>query len=137
MTAEVFLDSTILLYACSAAPADVEKQAIANRLILETDFGLSAQVLQEFVSNALRKKVMGISEHKIAATMELSGHVPVLPITRELVLSAIIIRHRFGVSHWDSTIIAAAQELGCHTLYSEDLNHGQDYGGVKVINPFL
>jgi predicted nucleic acid-binding protein len=137
MTAEVFLDSNILLYACSAAPADVEKQVIAERLILETDFALSAQVLQEFVSNALRKKVLGISERKIDATMELSGHVPVLPITRELVLSAIILRRQLPLSHWDSTIIAAAQELGCHTLYSEDLNHRQDYGGVKVINPFL
>lgn len=137
MTAEVFLDSNILLYACSAAPADREKQAIANRLILETDFALSAQVLQEFVANALRKKALGISEGNIAATMELSGCVPVLPVTRELVMSAIIIRLRFGVSHWDSTILAAAKELGCHTLYSEDLNHGQDYAGVRVINPFI
>lgn len=38
---------------------------------------------------------------------------------------------------WDSTVIAAAQELGCKTLYSEHLNHGQDYNGVKISNPFL
>jgi predicted nucleic acid-binding protein len=137
MTAEVFLDSNILLYACSTAPADAEKQSIAERLILETDFALSAQVLQEFVSNALRKGVLGISEQQIAATMELSGHVPVLAVTRELVLSGIILRRRFQVSHWDSTIIAAAREIDCHTLYSEDLNHGQDYDGVQVINPFI
>ncbi len=92
MTAEVFLDSNILLYACSAAPADVEKQVIANSLILETDFALSTQVLQEFIANALRKKILGISENKIDVTMELAGHVPVLPITHELVLSAIILR---------------------------------------------
>ena len=137
MTAEVFLDSNILLYACSAAPADVEKQVIANSLILETDFALSTQVLQEFIANALRKKILGISENKIDATMELAGHVPVLPITHELVLSAIILRRRLQLSHWDACIVAAAQELGCHTLYTEDLNHGQDYGGVKAINPFL
>ncbi len=47
-----------------------------------------------------------------------------------------IIRRRFQLSHWDSTILAAAQELGCHTLYSEDLNHGQSYDGLRVINPF-
>jgi predicted nucleic acid-binding protein len=101
MTAEVFLDSNILLYACSAAPADVEKQVIANSLILETDFALSTQVLQEFIANALRKKILGISENKIDATMELAGHVPVLPITHELVLSAIILRRRLQLSHWD------------------------------------
>jgi predicted nucleic acid-binding protein len=136
MSAEVFLDANILLYACSAAPADREKQSIASQLILEKNFAISAQVLQEFIANALRKKELGISEHGIAATMELSGHVPVLPVTRELLLAAIIIRLRYQVSHWDSTIIAAAQEMVCHTLYSEDLNHGQDYGGVRVINPF-
>ena len=136
MTAEVFLDSNILLYACSNAPADVEKQRIAESLILENDFALSAQVLQEFVSNALRKKTLGITERNIDATMEMSSHLPVLPVTRELVLTAIVLRRRLQLSQRDSTIIAAALELGCHTLYTEDLNHGQDYGGVRVINPF-
>ena len=36
-----------------------------------------------------------------------------------------------------SAIIAAALELGCETVYSEDLNHGQLYAGVRVVNPFL
>ena len=27
--------------------------------------------------------------------------------------------------------------MGCATVYSEDLNSGQDYGGVRVVNPFL
>jgi predicted nucleic acid-binding protein len=137
MTAEVFLDSNILLYACSADPADTKKQARAAELIQETRFALSSQVLQEFISNALRKKALGISESGIDAAIELSGHVPVLPVTRELVLSAVILRRRFQISHWDATILAAAQELGCRILYSEDFNHGQDYDGVRVENPFL
>lgn len=136
MSAEVFLDSNVLLYSCSAAPADAGKRTIAQGLILETNFALSAQVLQEFIANALRKKELGISERGIEATMELCGHVPVLPITRELILSAIILRRQFQISHWDSTIVAAARELGCHTLYTEDLNPGQDYDGVRVVNPF-
>jgi predicted nucleic acid-binding protein len=136
MTAKVFLDSNVLLYACSSAAADAEKQEKAERLILDTDFALSAQVLQEFVANAVRKKALGISERGIDAALELSGHVPVLPVTRELVMSAIILRRRFQLSHWDAAILAAAQELGCQTLYTEDLNHGQDYDGVRVINPF-
>ena len=28
-------------------------------------------------------------------------------------------------------------ELGCTKLYSEDLNHGQTYESVHVINPFV
>jgi predicted nucleic acid-binding protein len=47
------------------------------------------------------------------------------------------LRRRHQLSHWDATFIAAAQELGCHTLYTEDLSHGQEYAGVRIINPFL
>lgn len=137
MTAEAFLDANILLYACSKALRDGDKSQRAKRLILSTPFALSAQVLQEFIANALRKKALGISEANIDATLELASHVRVLPVTYELILIATAIRRRFQVSHWDSTIIAAAKELGCNTLYSEDLNHGQVYDGVTVINPFL
>lgn len=137
MTAEVFLDANILLYACSKAPQDDDKNQRAKHLMLSTPFALSAQVLQEFIANALRKKALGISEANIDATLELASHVRVLPVTHELILIAVAIRRRFRVSHWDSTIIAAAKELGCKTLYSEDLNHGQDYDGVRVTNPFL
>lgn len=137
MTAEIFLDTNILLYACSAALADADKQERAAELIADSRFALSAQVLQEFIANALRKKALGISETGIDAFLELAGQVPVLPVTRELVLSAVILRRRFQISHWDATVLAAGQELGCHTLYTEDLNHGQYYEGLRVINPFL
>jgi predicted nucleic acid-binding protein len=137
MIAEVFLDANILLYACSSAPADRAKQQRAEALILNTPFVLSAQVLQEFIANALRKKALGITEANVDAMLELASHVRVHPITHELILIAVAIRRRFQVSHWDSTIIAAAKELGCKTLYSEDLNHGQVYDSVTVINPFL
>lgn len=47
------------------------------------------------------------------------------------------LRRALQVSHWDATIIASAQNLGCVTLYSEDMSHGQNYGGVRVNNPLL
>ena len=62
---------------------------------------------------------------------------PTLPTTSELVRAAIDIHQRFQLSYWDAAIVAAAKHLGCRTLYSEDLNHGQDYDGVRVVNPFL
>ena len=61
----------------------------------------------------------------------------VQPVTYALILNAWSLRQRFQISHWDATIVAAAQALGCTTLYSEDLNHGQDYDGVRVLNPFV
>jgi predicted nucleic acid-binding protein len=48
----------------------------------------------------------------------------------------VFIDTRFRLSYWDALIIAAAGELGCHTLYSEDFQNDQDYGGVKALNPF-
>jgi predicted nucleic acid-binding protein len=65
MIGEVFLDSNVLLYACSSATADAKKRRIAESLILEGSFALSAQVLQEFIANALRKPSLGINEGNI------------------------------------------------------------------------
>jgi predicted nucleic acid-binding protein len=40
------------------------------------------------------------------------------------------------LSYWDAAILAAAKQMGCRAVYSEDLNAGQDYDGVTVVNPF-
>ena len=136
MTGEVFLDSNVLLYSCSAACEDVAKRKVAEAIILQGSFALSAQVLQEFIANALRKPRLGISEANIDAALEMAAMVRVQPITHEVVVSAVILRRRYSLSHWDATIIAAALELGCDTVYSEDMSDGQDYGGVRVVNPF-
>ncbi len=137
MIAEAFFDTNILLYAGSSALADSRKQRIAEELLLTVPFALSAQVLQEYIANALGKKALGLNEDNITAMLDALTIVEVLPITRELVVRSLQVRRRFQVSHWDASIIAAALELGCKILYTEDLNHDQDYGGVRAINTFL
>ena len=52
-------------------------------------------------------------------------------------MRSIEIARRYQISYWDAAIIAAAGELGATILYTEDLNHGQAYGTVTAINPFL
>ncbi len=136
MIAETFLDANVLLYASSAATEDRAKRRRAQELMLAAPFALSAQVLQEYIANALRKKSLGISEANIEATLTLAAEATVLPITLPLLIAAVNLRRRHQISHWDSTILAAAQDLGCTTLYSEDFSDGQDYDGVKVVNPF-
>jgi len=137
MIVEAFFDTNILLYAGSSAPADSGKQRIAEELLLTVPFALSAQVLQEYIANALGKKALGLNEDNITAILDALAIVEVLPITRELVIRSLQVRRRFQVSHWDASIIAAALELGCKILYTEDLNHDQDYGGVRAVNPFI
>jgi predicted nucleic acid-binding protein len=43
----------------------------------------------------------------------------------------------YNPRYWDAAIIEVARATGCDTVFSEDLNDGQDYGGVRVVNPFV
>jgi predicted nucleic acid-binding protein len=52
------------------------------------------------------------------------------------VLYAIELHEQMGVSFWDAMILTSTNSLGCRVLYSEDLNAGQSYNGVLVVNPF-
>src|SRR5688500_2849623 len=56
MTAAYFIDTNVLLYAASNAPADQAKRQLARSLLAQPDIGFSAQVLQEFYSAATAKK---------------------------------------------------------------------------------
>jgi predicted nucleic acid-binding protein len=47
------------------------------------------------------------------------------------------IHRRYRLSWYDSLIVAAAQQAGCKRLYSEDLQHGQQFGTMTIHNPFL
>jgi predicted nucleic acid-binding protein len=136
MRAEVFCDSNIVLYAASNAPEDAAKRMAARRVLALPGVGFSAQVLQEFYVNATRKQALRLSENEAAAILASLRGFPILPVTEELVFAAIEVKARYQVSYWDAAIIAAAQTLGARELYSEDLNAGQNYSGVRVVNPF-
>jgi predicted nucleic acid-binding protein len=41
-----------------------------------------------------------------------------------------------SLSWWDALVVAAARAGGCRTLLTEDLQHGQDLSGLRVVNPF-
>ena len=60
--------------------------------------------------------------------------LPVQELTFDLLLAAVSITRRFGLSYWDGAILAAAR--ACDIVYSEDLSAGQYYDGTRVINPF-
>jgi predicted nucleic acid-binding protein len=47
------------------------------------------------------------------------------------------LQDRYQLSFWDALIVAAAKFGGCNFLLSEDLQSGQDFDGLLVINPFL
>ncbi|MCB1445849.1 MAG: PIN domain-containing protein [Rhizobiaceae bacterium] len=134
--ADVFLDTNILLYAATARLDSPGKWEIAYGL-LTTPFGTSGQVLGEFYANAVRKGSKPLDDFEARRWVELLSQKPFVPVDANLVRKAIELKTRYQISYWDAAIVAAAEKLGAGTLYSEDLNHGQIYGAVKVINPFL
>ena len=85
---------------------------------------------------ATRKMERPVTVEKVAAFLEKILVFPCVPGTPDLYRRAVRLAQRYGVHPYDAAILAAAQELGARTLYSEDLSHGQTYDGVKVVNPF-
>ncbi len=135
MHADIFLDTNILLYAASRSKSEQRKRAKARELLTLDHVGLSVQVLAEFYVNATAK--LKVPEELVTRVLESLENYQILPLTEAVFWAALAIKKRHQISYWDGAIIAAAAELGCHTVYSEDLNHGQTYNGVRVINPFL
>lgn len=137
--AERFLDTNVLLYAASqqVLPADEGKHEIALGVIGEGEFAISAQVLQEFYANAIKLKPQPLPAAEAERWVDLLGEVECVGIDHRLVSEGIRLSQRYETSYWDGAIIAAAHAAGATTLVSEDLNHGQKYGDVTVVNPFL
>jgi predicted nucleic acid-binding protein len=136
MIATSFIDTNILVYAASNSAADEAKRQIARGLLTAPGIGLSAQVLQEFYVVAVAKRRLQMTHDEATGVLRSLANYPVWPISRELVIEAIDARQRFGISYWDAAILTAARQMGCQTVYSEDLNAGQVYDDVTVVNPF-
>lgn len=133
-----FADTNVLLYAISTDPAEAHKSAIAKELLSAHDLALSVQVLQEFYVQATRASRADALTHDTAtALVETFTRFSVQPITLEIMQAALHTKHRFQLSYWDSAIIEAARSARCDIVLSEDLGSGQDYDGVRVVNPFL
>ena len=129
---DIFVDTNILIYAHDLDAGDHHHRA--SRLI--RDFwdrhevpSVSIQVLQEMHVNLIRK---GVSVAESADTVRRYLSWRVIHNTKTTLRRAFDIQLRWQLSFWDAAIVAAAQQAGARELWSEDLNPGQDYGGVVV-----
>ena len=136
MNAARFLDTNILLYAYDQdAPA---KRTMALRLVEQGwnalgKTAISVQVLQEMHVN-LEKR--GVARPEAGQIIRDYLQWPVVDNSLVLLQAALNEQSRWQLSLWDALILAAARASGAAELVSEDFNHGQDYGGVRAINPF-
>jgi predicted nucleic acid-binding protein len=135
-TTPVFVDTNVLLYAVSTNPVEADKRDAARKVLSENPVCFSVQVAQEFFVNAIRKLTPPLSRADALAFLSVINPAAVVALDYELFEEATKVQERFQISYWDAAIIAAAKRLNCETLYSEDLTDGQNYNGVRVVNPF-
>jgi predicted nucleic acid-binding protein len=133
MPGSAFFDTNVLLYAV----AKNDPRSPRAEELLASGGLVGVQVLNEFVSVARRKLNMpwrDVNEALDAISVLCPSPVPITISTHE---AALKLAERQGYSIYDALIVAAALEAGCATLYSEDLQHGQVFGGrLTVRNPF-
>ena len=139
MNGRSFVDTNILVYDQDAAfPA---KQARARELLTQLwkdrTGRVSIQVCNEYFVTMTRKLKPGLDNETAWNRVEdLAAWEPV-PLDYKTLTKARETQQRYGISWWDSLIVAAAFLSECALIYSEDLSHGQEYFGIRVINPFL
>lgn len=127
-----FFDTNVLIYAVS----DDSRRASADR-ILRDGGAISVQVLNEF-TNVCRNKLRldwARVEEALARFREIFEAIA--PLTVATHAAAVALARDHGLAFYDALIVAAALEVGCQTLYSEDMQHHRKFGDLTIVNPFL
>ncbi len=139
MSGEAFVDTNLLVYAHDrhAGRKAIRAQEILAQLWKENRGVLSTQVLQEFCVNVRRKFQQPLTAEEVREAVLAYKSWRLVVNTANSILRALELEQRYQMSFWDAMIVQAAESAGCEVLYSEDLSHGQEYGGVLVVNPFL
>jgi predicted nucleic acid-binding protein len=139
MSDKCFVDTNVLVYAqdrTAGTKYDVARNLV--RRLWEAQQGvLSTQVLQEFCATLLRKVPQPINYDAVEAALADYFLWEVVVNTSRATLGALRLQQRHSLSFWDALIVYSAQVAEAEVLYSEDLSHGQLYGAVRVVNPFL
>jgi predicted nucleic acid-binding protein len=136
-SARTFLDTNILVYADDTS--DPVKQKTAAALILrhmqQRSGVVSTQVLQEYFVTVTRK--FKADSLRAKEKVELYGAFEVARMDLGDILAAIDMHMLHGFSYWDALVLRMAKQTGCRILLSEDMQHGQEIDGVKIVNPFV
>jgi predicted nucleic acid-binding protein len=134
---KIFIDTNIWVYSLDSKDQEKRNHArqILRKIVDAHQPVLSTQVIQEFYVVATAK--LGADLLGVKNIIHNFHNMEIVNIDLELVEEASDISILSKLSFWDSLIIAAAEKAKCEYIFSEDLNSGQTYRGVKVLNPFL
>ena len=137
MSDRAFVDTNVLVYLFDGdAPA---KRRRARTLIaaLGPSMVISTQVLQEFYVSVTRKLEKPLAPADAEAALRDLAALDVVVVDVPIIHAAVTLSRRHQLSLWDSLIVESAKARGCARLFSEDLQHGQAFGGIRVENPFV
>ena len=134
MTA-TFFDSSIVVYAVDPRDESAEKRTKSRKLVENRRLNLSTQVLMESFSTLIETNFMP-RDLAQAYIGRLSAY-PIVSIEKDDVSCAMDLSEEFQISHWDGMLLRSAHKARTPILYTEDLNHGQTYGSVRVCNPYI
>lgn len=140
MSAEgrAFVDTNVVAYAYDTT-SEV-KRTLALPLVQDLWASrrgcLSIQVLQELFVTLTRKLAEPLEVEIARRVTRTMSHWTVHAPSVADVDAAVGLHSRYRISFWDAMIVQSAAQLGCDILYSEDLNAGQRYDGVLVVDPF-
>lgn len=138
MRGKVFLDTNILIYAIESATYSDRRPQAARNLIRRSTVTLSTQVLGEFYrATTSKRRQIPLTHDEAVAWIQLWKRHEIATINTPHVDLALELTARYGIGYFDALILSTAQLASCEITYSEDLNHGQCYDGVTVINPFI
>ena len=137
MSAPEFLDSNVLVYAHD--DSDPRKQEIAQGLVRRAVLGqmaVSTQTLAEFSATLLQRFSTSYSSDEVLGILDALSPVKLVVPDAGIVRRAVETHEIYGVHFYDGMMVAAAERAGCERIWSEDLNAGQKYFGVTLMNPF-
>ncbi len=133
-----FVDTNVLAYAfeIGESPRKAVARELLAKLTAEETLRISTQVLQELFVTLTRKALQPSSVDEAIARLDELSMWPLFSIDYSAVRQAALLSRDAVLSFWDALIVVAAARSGARTLYSEDLSHGQEILGVRVVNPF-
>ena len=137
MSGRDFLDTNILVYALNDLVPG--KHKVAQALVIRAiagEFSISTQVLAEFTAVALTKFRDRLTSREVIALLDTLTPILLIEPDREIVRRAVEAHAQYGIHFYDGMIVASAERAGAEKIFSEDLNAGQKYFGVTVVNPF-
>lgn len=135
------VDTNILVYAAGLrrVEADEPKIVAANSLVADlTRSGMlriAAQTLAELRHVLMRRSGLD----GMAVSVRVNKYLALgdcLPTNQSVLHDAFQLAAEHHLQTYDAIILAAAAQADCEVLYSEDMQHGFEWHGVLVVNPF-